>query len=169
MSATDSVSKKQNPSSPNSLGNVLVKLSDLHVLTLKELHTLRYTTVKEKEELANDIRTFLKDLIDDLESFDKMIVNIEQALDKEEKRAFRVLKNFKSVRKKFSLLLKKYQVLPITATSGEFIVGLHKVVNTEQTDKLPAGHIIRVEREGFFWKGDVLQPAEVVVAKRVST
>ena len=157
--------KNQETELSSPLGTIFTKLSELHVHTLKELHTVRYTTVQEKENLAKELKSFLIDFIEELESYDKMLENIEQALDKTEKKATRVLKNFKSIRKKFSVLMKKHKVAPITATSGEFVAGLHKVVDVVITEDIPDGHIVRVEREGYFWKGEVLKPAEVIVAK----
>jgi molecular chaperone GrpE (heat shock protein) len=147
------------------LSQFLDGLAELHINKLKELHNLKYTTVKEKEELEKEVKGFLVDFIDELESYDKMIEDIEKVLGPEEKKAFRVLKNFKSIRKNFSVLLRKYKVEPITANSGEVVLGLHRVVDTLMNNDYQDGSIIEVKRVGYFWKKDVLKPAEVVVAK----
>ncbi len=141
-----------------------------HVEKLKEIHQLRYDSRTSRTELEQEILTFLNAYIEALDDFDSMINTIENSLGKDEKKAKRVLANFKTLRKRFVAVLKQFSVAPIAAPeASEFISGLHKAVGVEFSRSIENGNVIRITKQGFFWKNKILRPAEVVVATSEGT
>jgi len=61
-------------------------------------------------------------------------------------------------------LLKQEGVEPI-ASAGDFDPALHEAVATLETEDVPAGHIVDTLRKGYTWRGQVLRPAHVRVAR----
>lgn len=131
---------------------------------LKEIHQLQYEARTYKTDTDQEILRFLKALIETLDSYDKVLYDIQKALSKNDKKANRVLKSFKLLRKQFQSVMMQFGAVPMKIGNDEFVSGLHKPVGVEYTLLVPEGHVIRVEKQGYYWKNQVLRPAEVVVA-----
>jgi molecular chaperone GrpE len=143
---------------------IISKWRNDYVAKLTEIHTLRYKARTSVVNTDEEIRTFLKSLIETLDSYDKMLNDIQMVLSEEDTKANRVLKSFASLRKQFAGVLQKFNAKPIETGDGKFISGLHKAVGVRYTLDVPEGHVVRVEKQGYYWKSKVLRPAEVVVA-----
>ena len=130
---------------------------------LKQIHRLSYELRSSQEESNRQVEEFLFALLESFDSYDKMIDVIGSALGSEDKKAKRVLRNFVSLRKEFAKVLKQFGLVRMEIGS-EFVPGLHKAVDTEPSQEIPEGNIVRVVRDGYYWRNKVLRPAEVVVA-----
>lgn len=131
---------------------------------LKEMHTLRYEYRKYRTDLDKELQSFLNALIDGLDAYDRMLVDLQNALTIEDKKAMRVVNNFASIRRKLASVTRQFGLKPMEIENDEFVAGLHKVIAVEYAPEYPEGCIIRVERQGYYWKTKILRPAEVVVA-----
>jgi molecular chaperone GrpE len=157
----------QNPDDytlPSPFLEIISKWREDYVAKLTEIHTLRYKARTYMVDTDEEIQTFLKSLIETLDSYDKMLNDIQQALSEEDTKANRVVKSFASLRKQFAGVLQKSNAKPIETGEGKFISGLHKAVGVRYTLDVPDGHVVRVEKQGYYWKSKVLRPAEVIVA-----
>jgi molecular chaperone GrpE (heat shock protein) len=133
---------------------------------LRDIQGLRVELRRERESHEQDIRSFLLSLIETLDRYDRMLKSTQEALSQEDIKAARVLKNFASLRKELARDLAKIGVKAMQVADGdEFIPGLHKAeMDPEPHDTIAQGHIIRVERPGYFWGNQVLRTASVVIA-----
>jgi molecular chaperone GrpE (heat shock protein) len=147
-----------------SIEELINRWHDDHIKKLRELQKLRYESRKFQAEFNEEMNAFLNALVNTLDEYDKMLANVRKALSDEDRKAKRVLKNFMSIRRKFSATTKQFGLTPIESSEGEFISGLHKAVGVENNPDVPQGHIIRVERQGYYWKNSILRPTEVIVS-----
>ncbi len=137
-----------------------------YIERLKQIQRLNYELRISQEESNRQIEEFLFALLESFDSYDKMIDVIDAALDSDDKKAKRVLRNFVSLRKDFAKVLKQFGMVRMEIGT-EFVPGLHKAVETEPAQEIPEGNIVRVVRHGYYWRNKVLRPAEVVVAAPV--
>ena len=137
---------------------------DEYVAKLREIHQLRFDARTLKTDTDQEIQTFLKALLEVLDTYDKMLSDIHHALTKEDKKAGRVVKSFQLLRKQFQGVLKQFGVSAMQMENAALVSGLHKAVGVVCTSEVPKGHVVRVKRQGYYWKNQVLRPAEVLVA-----
>lgn len=133
---------------------------------LKELHQCKLRARNEKTEMRAEVKSFLLSLLEALDDFDDMAKAIDNALVSEDKKARRVLKNLSSMRRQIGQALIMFSVEKMDAPSGEMVAGLHKAVEVDEESDLPPGHIVRILKDGYYWKNSVLRPVEVVATPK---
>ncbi len=149
------------------LALLVVEIRNDYIEKLKQIQKLDYKLRTTREESEREIEDFLCSLLDTLDGYDRMIEMVDSALRVDDKKARRVLKNFISLRKEFTRVLKQFGLTSMDV-QGEFVPGLHKAVDTEITSEIPDGNIIRLVKAGYYWRNKVLRPAEVVVATSIT-
>lgn len=154
----------QNTTSPEALADLVSGWREAYVSRLREIHGLKQELRKYKEGSERESREFLLSVLNMLDRFDSTSRTIEGVLEPEDQKAHKVLKSFQVLRKQLASALKRYGVLPMEVASGEFVSGLHKVVATEPSESCPEGHILRVEKPGYYRNESVLRSAEVVLS-----
>jgi molecular chaperone GrpE len=152
------------PTSPDALADLVSGWRDAYVARLREIHELKQELRKYKEGTERESREFLLSVLNMLDRFDGTSRTIEAVLEPEDQKARKVLKSFQVLRKQLASALKRYGVLPMEVAPGEFVSGLHKVVATEPSESCPEGHILRVEKPGYYRNDSVLRSAEVVLS-----
>lgn len=61
--------------------------------------------------------------------------------------------------------LSKFGVSEVQAEGAPFDPALHEALGSEETDKVPPGHIVRIFKKAYKLHDRVIRPAQVVVAK----
>ena len=72
------------------------------------------------------------------------------------------------IQRKVSNLLESEGVSKIESIGAQFDPLEHEAVGTQETDRIPPGHIVEVARNGYRLHDRVIQPAQVVVAREIS-
>jgi len=133
----------------------------------EEIENLRYEFRNYKSTSEEEAKVFLKQLLSTLDTFDATVANIEEALAAEEeegdRKAKKVLQRFQVLRKNFGSALIDFGVCSMEKTE-ECVAGMQDIVKLEYTTEVPEGHVLRVEKLGYWWKNQILRPAKVVVA-----
>lgn len=64
----------------------------------------------------------------------------------------------------FHSTLQKYGVVPLDPTGEPFDPSLHEAVGQIQSEGVPSGHVAKVVQTGYTIDGELLRPAQVIVA-----
>ncbi len=134
-----------------------------YVEKLKEIQKLRVELRRQQGDFDEGVRHFLLGLLEVLDSYQSTIETIDEALDPEDRKAKKVLANFRVLRKQLLGKLQRFGVSPIEAENTEFVAGLHKAVGVQHDADTEEGSVIRVTKQGYFWKNQILRSAEVIV------
>jgi len=106
-------------------------------------------------EALRDFMSELLDVVDDLERFLNSVGEETSPL----------IDGVRFVHQKLLTLLEKEGVRPFESVGKPFDPSLHEVVSTVPAEDTTEGTVVREARRGYKFKGDILRPARVVVAR----
>ncbi|MCX7958207.1 MAG: nucleotide exchange factor GrpE [Deltaproteobacteria bacterium] len=117
---------------------------------------------REKEELqkfANE--SILRDLLETADNLELTLQHSRQAQGVNED----IVRGFEITVRGFLEFLKRYGVSQLEMKDNAFDPNYHEAIAASESDTVPAGQIIRVERKGYMLRDRLLRPALVVVSK----
>ncbi len=117
---------------------------------------------KEKEEIvkyANE--SILKELLDTADNLELTLLHSQSTAVKSED----LIKGFEITLKGFMEILKRFGVVPLDMKDNLFDPNFHEAISAVESNDIPAGHIVKIERKGYMLRDRLLRPALVVVSK----
>lgn len=144
----------------------------------KNLDTLKTEQLYLRAEFDNYRKQMIKERSDLLKfGAERLIVALLDVIDNFERALHSEVKedNVESFRKGVELtaaelkdVLERFGVRSLPAEGQPFDPSLHEALSSEETDRLPPGHITQVFRQAYKLHDRLIRPAQVVVAKEVS-
>ncbi len=132
---------------------------DRHLRTLADFKNYRRRIEREGNNIADEAkREVLRSLlgiVDDLDNALRWTSHGEQAL----------VKGLPIIQQKLIALLETYGVRPFESVGTPFTPDLHEAVSVTERDDVKPGTVTEVLRKGYFWKDELLRPAQVQVAE----
>ncbi len=129
---------------------------------LADFENYKKRVIKEKEDLqkyANE--TLLKDMLETADNLELTLFHSRQLPDVNEE----LIKGFEMTVKGFLDMLKRYGVNQIDTSNKTFDPNIHDAIAAVESETIPAGEIIKIERKGYTLFDRLLRPAYVVVSK----
>ncbi len=137
----------------------------IRLRALAEMDNFKKRLQKEKDEqMAYAAESVLADLLPSLDNLDLAI----QYGSKEEA-CQNTLMGVEMTRKLFLDAIKKHGLETIAQIGEAFDPELHEALSQEESDSIPAGHIVSVMQRGYILRGRLLRSAKVSVSKSPST
>jgi molecular chaperone GrpE len=131
---------------------------DRHLRTLADFKNYRRHIERDGNKLAEDGKREmilpLLGIIDDLEKALQWAGDEEQAL----------VKSVQIIHKKLLALLETQGVRPFDSVGELFTPDLHEAVAVAEHEEVKLGTVMDDLRRGYFWKNELLRPAQVRVA-----
>ncbi|MCX6120535.1 MAG: nucleotide exchange factor GrpE [Ignavibacteriales bacterium] len=132
---------------------------DRHLRTLAEFKNYRRRIERDGNKFAETaIRKILLSFLD-------IIDDIEHALQSTSEDERPIADGIKMIHQKFLALLKKEDVRPLVSIGEKFDPELHEAVAMVKRKGVDHGIIIDDMRRGYFWKKELLRPAQVCIAE----
>ena len=132
---------------------------DRHLRTLADFKNYRRRIEREGNKLADEgKREVLRSLLgiaDDLDNALRWTSHGEKAL----------VKGVPIIQQKLIALLETYGVRSFVSVGAPFTPDLHEAVSVTESDDVKPGTVTEVLRKGYFWKDELLRPAQVQVAE----
>ena len=130
-----------------------------------EFENYKKQAIKERSQLLKyGTEHLVRELLDVLDNFDRAL-NVEVRED-----------NLDSYKQGIELtaaelmgLLNRFGVTVIEPLGEAFDPQVHEALSSEETDKVPPGHISQVYKKAYKLHDKVIRPAQVVVAKEISS
>jgi molecular chaperone GrpE len=137
----------------------LINERDRHLRTLADFKNYR-------RRIEHNGNTFAETAIRKiLLSFLEIIDDIEHALRSTSEDERPLADGIKMIHQKFLALLEKEDVRPIVSIGEKFDPEIHEVVAMVKRKGVGHGIIIDDMRRGYFWKKELLRPAQVRIAE----
>ncbi len=144
------------------LENELKETKEMLYRVAADFENYKKRIAKEKEELIKySNEQILRDLLDTADNLELTLLHSQQAASKNED----VIKGFEITVKGFIETLKRFGVTQLNVENTTFDPNFHEAIGIEESESVPSGHIIRVERKGYMLRDRLLRPALVVVSK----
>lgn len=123
------------------------------------------SAIKERSELIRyGGERIITDLLDLLDNFDRAL-----AMDLTPENMASFKEGMSLTRNEFHKVLAKFGVQAVEAEGKPFDPSFHEALSSEETDRVPAGHITQVFKKAYKLHDKLVRPAQVVVAKEIST
>lgn len=145
------------------LENELKEAKDKYVRSLAEMENTRKRMLKEKQDTT---RFVIEDVIGE---FLSPIDNLENALaytDKMSEETRNWARGFQMILDQFKEVLSSHGVTSFTSKGTHFDPHRHEAVETEETDTVPEGTILKEFVRGYKSGDRTIRPARVQVAKK---
>lgn len=141
----------------------LEKAKNDYLYLRADFDNYRKSVIKERSDLIKyGSERLLLELLDLLDNFDRAL-SFEITAEN--------LQSFKEgmdlTRKGFDKVLTKFGVTAIESEGKPFDPTIHEALSSEETDKVPAGHVFREFKKGYKLHDRLIRPAQVVVAKEL--
>lgn len=142
----------------------LCDTTDLLKRVAADFENYKKRVAKEKEDLlkfANE--SILRDMLETADNLELTLLHSRQLPSVNED----LVKGFEITVRGFIEFLKRYGVVPLDIIANEtrFDPNFHEAIGVQESDTVPAGTIIKVERKGYMLRDRLLRPALVVVSK----
>jgi molecular chaperone GrpE len=148
------------PDTTASLTAEVEKWKDLAIRTAAELDNFRKRSARDMQEARSYANAdLLRGMLPVLDTFE---MGLEAARIESEQSI--VFQGLKMVQGMFTNLLKEFGVDEVPAQGKPFDPNLHEALSQENSDTVPDGTILRVQRRGYKLKERLLRPANVVVS-----
>jgi len=135
---------------------------DLLQRTAAEFSNYRKRVDRERVEWTERaFGDFVLKLIPALDDFDRALAPAEEKADFPA-----LLEGVRLIEKKFRDILKLNGVECFEAREGPFDPEEHEAAAVEETDRLPDGTVVETLQKGYRFRGRVLRPAKVKVARK---
>ena len=138
--------------------NQIQELSTRLTRLQADFQNFKRRTEKDREQsIAYGIEAIVLDLL-------PVIDNFQRAMEAQEDKDDGFYKGVSMIKKQLAEVLEKNLVQEIETYKKEFDPNLHDAVSTMDSEEL-SGTIIEVLRKGYIYKGKVIRPSMVIVAK----
>ena len=132
---------------------------DRHLRTLADFKNYRRRIERDGNKLAEDTnRTAFRSLlgiVDDMENALRWTSHGEQAL----------VEGITRIHSKLVAMLEAQEVRAFDSAGKQFTPALHEAVAVTKRSDVEPGTILEVMRQGYFWKSELLRPAQVQVSE----
>lgn len=151
-------------SSPEEQQVELEKLKKDYLYLRADFDNYKKAAIRERSELVKyGAERVVVDLLEILDNFERAL-SLELTADN--------MNSFKEglilSRNAFQKMLAKFGVTEVESEGQPFDPNLHEALSSEETDKMPPGHISQVFKKAYKLHDKLIRPAQVVVAKEVS-
>jgi molecular chaperone GrpE len=127
-----------------------------------EFENYKRHSIKERSELLKfGAERFIRDLLGVLDNFERAM---QMKVTQENFQTF--VKGVDLTSSELKSLLTKHSVIEIPSEGQPFDPNIHEALSAEPTDKMPAGHVLRVFQKPYKFHDKVIRPGQVVVAKK---
>ena len=131
--------------------------------TTADFQNYQKRTMRQQAQLIQRTQgSVLQALLPVLDDLDRAIQTAEQA-DQQENNP--ILDGIKLVRQHMLDLLGQMEVLPMDSLGKPFDPAYHEAIMDQPTDQAAPGTILQEIHCGYLFKGDMLRPARVIVAR----
>ena len=132
---------------------------DRHLRTLADFKNYRRRIERDGNKIAEEgnreVLRSLLDIVDDLDNAIRWTNQGEQAL----------AKGVPIIHKKIIALLEAHGVRSFDSIGMPFTPDLHQAVAVAEGANVEPGTVVKVLRQGYLWKDELLRPAQVQVAE----
>lgn len=132
---------------------------DRHLRTLADFKNYRRRIERDGNKIAEEgnreVLRSLLDIVDDLDNAIRWTNQGEQAL----------AKGVPIIHKKIIALLEAHGVRSFDSIGMPFTPDLHQAVAVAERATVEPGTVVKVLRQGYLWKDELLRPAQVQVAE----
>lgn len=145
----------------SALSKELEKAKNDYLYLRAEYDNYRKQAIKERSDLlkyAGERLAF--DLLDTLDIFETALAG--EVSDTNVKN---FIEGIELTAQQLRATLEKHGITPVKSEGEVFNPELHEALSSEETDKVPAGHISRVFKKPYKYHDKLLRPGQVVVAK----
>lgn len=154
--------EKESPVLETPAEEEIADYKDKYLRLLAEMENMRKRLQKEKQETMRfAIENVLADLINPMDSLENALKFTDQM--SEETRNWAL--GFQMILGQFKEMLKPYGVEPFASEGESFDPHKHEAVETEETDTIPEGIIIKEFVKGYRMQDRIIRPAKVKVSK----
>ncbi len=131
--------------------------------TMADFQNYQKRTTRQQAQLIQRTQgSVLQSLLPVLDDLDRAIQTAQQA-DQQDNDS--ILDGIKLVRQHMVDLLGQMDVLPMDSLGKPFDPAYHEAIMEQPTDQAAPGTILQEVHCGYLFKGDMLRPARVIVAK----
>lgn len=121
---------------------------------------LKQKAIKDDKLCANNI-SFFKELLSHLDELEEFYYILESKVKSDV-----LFKGYINLVKNFKILLRKKDIKAMKCRGNSYNPEKHHASLHINSDQLPENKIIDVIRKGYYYKGDILRLADVVVSKK---
>jgi molecular chaperone GrpE len=133
---------------------------------VKNVGLMKRTLEEEKMKWESDAQKILLNFLSIVDSFRSRFGELEQKKEGLSEETLSWISKFTITYKKLMNVIKECGITPIEIVPGEnFNAELHNVVETEEKAGISDGTILEEIYTGYRWKGKVLRPTDVKIAK----
>ena len=125
----------------------------------------RQALERAEQEHEREIRRLLLDILDVVDAFDRVLANINERGDEIAPEIKPWVGNVRSVYRLLERSLSDREVSAVAGVAEVFDPDWHDVVDVVDDPSRPAGEIVRCDRRGYRWRGQLLRRADVVVVR----
>ncbi|MEW5978520.1 MAG: nucleotide exchange factor GrpE [Acidobacteriota bacterium] len=142
------------------LAGRLQEKEDQLLRTLADFDNYRKRVAKEGADIGKaGKKALLLGLLDVLESF--RLAFLSEAV----RNQVDTYHGFRGIQRQLEQLLDQHEIVSFDSVGNAFDPAFHEAVDTEFSAKYPAGYVSHQLQPGYLWKGKVLRPAKVIVAR----
>lgn len=128
----------------------------------EKIKDLEFLLRREKIECKTKIKEILYQILEAQEGLERLLQIARRQNWPEEPQKF-VEERFPLVNKKLLQILERAGAVQFNSLGQPVNEEYHEVVHKVATHDVPSGHVVKVEREGYIYEGDVLRMARVVI------
>ena len=142
----------------------LEKIKKDYLYLRADFDNFKKAAIRERSELVKyGAERVVVDLLDLLDNFDRALA---LELTPENMGSFK--EGLTLTRSAFQKMLSKFGVTAVESQGLPFDPNMHEALSSEETDKMPPGHITQEFKKAYKLHDKLIRPAQVVVAKEVS-
>lgn len=139
------------------------KFKNEYLYLRAEFENYKKNSIKERSDLVKyGSERFIRDLLPILDNFERAL---SAKVTPENFHSF--VKGIEMTSADVKSLLNKHSVLEIPSEGQPFDPNIHEALSAEVTDKMPAGHVLRVFQKPYKLHERVIRPGQVVVAQKL--
>lgn len=158
----------ENQDSPaESLDSVKAELEKVkkdYLYLRADFDNFKKASIRERAELVKfGAERLLVELLDLVDNFDRAL-----SIDLTAENMMSFKEGLSLNRSEFHKLLSRFGVTALDSEGQPFDPNLHEALSSEETDRLPPGHITQVFKKAYKLHDKLIRPAQVVVAKEIS-
>lgn len=139
------------------LKSELEKAKKDYLYLAADFDNFRKNAIKERSELVKyGSERLLREVLGIVDNFDRAMENIGNS------ESFQA--GVQLIHQEFKTLLQRFGVVEVAAEGKPFDPSEHEALSSEPTDKVQAGHVVRVFKKAYKLHDKLIRPAQVVVA-----
>ena len=155
---------KASKESDSNLGEEYNKLKSEYLYLRAEFDNFRKNTIKERSDMVKyGAERFIRQLLNVIDNFDRAL---EMEITAENYKDFH--EGIVMTANEFKTQLDNMGVTVDDPMGQPFDPNFHEALSSEETDKVPPGHITQVFQKAYKLHDRIVRPAQVVVSKELS-